>query len=135
MNAPAEVALAAELIPDLADKDKGPALRQRAADRLSELRFKPEELSALASGKEKLSLYDHRIQQLIFSDLMLSDIQKAAKSVAAKPLPPVQKPGTARAGNAASEELQNLTRQFHATGDLKIAQQLRALQVSSRRRA
>ena len=131
-----ENALAAELIPDLADKDKGPALRQRAADRLSELRFKQEELSALASGKEKLSLYDHRIQQLIFSDLMLSDIQKAAKSVAAKPLPPVQKPGTAKpAGSGVTENIQALTRQLNETGDLKIAQQLRALQISSRRRA
>jgi hypothetical protein len=35
-----ENALAAELIPDLADKDKGPALMKRAAERLSELGFK-----------------------------------------------------------------------------------------------
>jgi len=131
-----ENALAAELIPDLADKDKGPALTKRAADRLSELGFKQEELNALASGKEKLSLYDHRIQQLIFSDLKLSDIQKATKSVAAKPLPPVQKPGTAKpAGSGVTENIQALTRQLNETGDLKIAQQLRALQISSRRRA
>jgi hypothetical protein len=32
--------LAAELIPDLADKEKGPALMKRAAERLSELGFK-----------------------------------------------------------------------------------------------
>jgi hypothetical protein len=96
--------LAAEYIPELADKTKGPALTARAADRLSELGFKPEELARLASGQEKLSLYDHRIQRLIFSDLKLSDIQSAKTAVAAKPLPPVQRPGTAKPQGSAQSE-------------------------------
>lgn len=126
--------LAIEYIPELADKVKGPALTQRAADRLSELGFKQEELAKLASGQEKLSLYDHRIQRLIFSDLKLSDIQAAKTAVAAKPVPPVQRPGIARpAGSGKSEEIQALTEQLNKTGDLRIAQQLRALQVSQRR--
>src|SRR6185437_4208764 len=80
--------LASEYIPELADKTKGPVLTQRAADRLSELGFKSEELAKLASGQEKLSIYDHRIQRLIFSDLKLSDIQAAKTAAVAKPLPP-----------------------------------------------
>jgi hypothetical protein len=127
--------LAAEYIPELADKTKGPALTQRAAERLNELGFKSEELAKLASGQEKLSLYDHRIQRLIFSDLKLSDIQSATKAVAAKPLPPVQKPGISKpAGSSVSEREQVLTRQLNETGDLRIAQELYALQ-SSRRKA
>ncbi|MDE5451321.1 hypothetical protein GWE18_00325 [Bradyrhizobium sp. CSA112] len=131
-----ENAKAAEVIPELADEKKAPELHKRAAERLSELGFKPEELNDLASGKQKLSIYDHRIQQLIFSDLKLSDIQKAKTAVAAKPLPPVQRPGTSKpTGSAVSEHIQALTRQFNETGSLKIAQELRAAQARSQRRA
>ncbi len=127
--------LAIEYIPELADKVKGPALTQRAADRLNELGFKQDELAKLASGQEKLSLYDHRIQRLIFSDLKLSDIQTSTKAVAAKPVPPVQRPGIAvPKGNATSEREKALTQEFNQTGSLKVAQELRALQ-SSRRQA
>jgi hypothetical protein len=111
--------LAAEYIPELADKTKGPALTQRAADRLTELGFKSEELAKLASGQEKLSLYDHRIQRLIFSDLKLSDIQSAKTAAVAKPLPPVQRPGTARpASSSSASQIQALEKQLSsASGD------------------
>jgi hypothetical protein len=131
-----EDALAAELIPELADKVKGPALIQRAAGRLAELGFKPEELNDLASGKEKLSIYDHRIQQLIFSDLRLSDIQNAPKAVAAKPVPLVQRPGVSRpAGSADSENLQALEAKLTQSGSLKDAEALLNAQIRSRRRS
>src|SRR4051812_43670325 len=117
--------LASEYIPELADKVKGPALTQRAADRLNELGFKQEELANLASGKEKLSLYDHRIQRLIFSDLKLSDIQSAPKAVASKTLPPVQKPGVSRpAGAADSEHIQALEAKLNKTGSIRDAEAL-----------
>lgn len=126
--------LAAEYIPELADKVKGPALTARAADRLSELGFKPDELAKLASGQEKLSLYDHRIQRLIFSDLKLSDIQSAKTAAVAKPVPPVQRPGTAKpAGSAQSERIQALDKQLSSSGSLKAAQELLALRRSGRR--
>jgi hypothetical protein len=125
-----ENAKAAEFIPELVDKDKGRALVQRvASELLPELGFKDSELADLASGKSKLSIYDHRIQRLLADSLKLRDIQKAKTAVAAKPLPPVVKPGTARpAGNAVSEQVQALTRKLEQTGDLRVAQQLRALQ-------
>jgi hypothetical protein len=127
----AENARAAELIPELADKTKGPALINRvASELLPDLGFKDSELADLAAGKSKLSIYDHRIQRLLADSLQLRDIQKAKTSVAAKPVPPVQRPGTAKpAGNAASEQIQALTRKLEQTGDLKVAQQLRALQA------
>lgn len=133
-----ENTLAAELIPELADKDKGPALTKRAAERLSELGFKPEELNDLANGKKQLSIYDHRIQQLIFSDLKLSYIQSAKKPIAAKPLPPVQRPGIARpSGSADSENIQALEKRLTQTGLLKDAEALLNAQLAaqSRRRA
>jgi len=124
-----ENAKAAEFIPELADKAKGSALVQRVSELLPELGFKDSELAELASGKSKLSIYDHRIQRLLADSLQLRDIQKAKTTVTAKPVPPVQRPGTARpAGSAVSEQIQALTRKLDQTGDLKVAQQLRALQ-------
>lgn len=132
----AENARAAELIPELADKVKGPALVQRvASELLPELGFKESELADLAAGKSKLSIYDHRIQRLLADSLQLRDIQKAKAAVAAKPVPPVQRPGPARPANAAqSEQIQALTRKLDQSGSLKDAMALRAAQVSASRR-
>ena len=131
-----EDALAAELIPELADKDKGAALMKRAADRLTELGFRPDELTRLANGEEKISVFDHRFQQLVYSDLKLSEIRNARAAVVAKPVPPVQRPGTARPqGQANSEHIQALTQNLNATGSLRAAQELRAAQLRSRNRA
>lgn len=129
--------LAAEFIPDLADKDKSNAFYKRAIDRLGELGFKSDEVNDLATGKSKLSIHDHRLQQLLWSDFKLADIQKAKTAVAAKPLPPVQRPGTAKPqGSATSERIQALTRQFNETGSLKAAQELRVAQrAAAQRRA
>ena len=129
--------LAAEYIPELADKTKAAELTARAADRLTELGFKPEELNDLASGKAKLSIYDHRIQRLIFSDLKLSDIQKAKTAAVAKPVPQVQRPGVSKpSGSGASEQIQALTQKLNSSGSLKDAQALRAAQIrASQRRA
>jgi hypothetical protein len=131
----AENARAAELIPELADKVKGPALINRvASELLPDLGFKESELADLAAGKSKLSIYDHRIQRLLADSLQLRDIQKAKAAVAAKPVPPVQRPGTARPANAAqSEQIQALTRKLDQSGSLKDAMALRAAQVSRRR--
>ena len=105
--------LAAELIPDLADKDKGPALMKRAADRLAELGFKSDELNDYANGDKKLSIYDHRFQQLVADSLKLADIQKAPKAVSTKPVPPVQRPGTAKPATSGNAQLiQTLEKQL-----------------------
>ncbi len=130
--------LASEYIPELADKVKGPALTKRAADRLGELGFKSEELNDLANGKQKLSIYDHRIQRLIFSDLKLSEMQSAAKAVASKPVPPVQRPGTAKpAQSGSAAQIQTLEKQLQsASGDkaARISAQIWQLERKAARR-
>ncbi|MBR1122115.1 hypothetical protein JQ628_11365 [Bradyrhizobium lablabi] len=127
----AENAKAAELIPELADEEKGAKLRNRVVKEvLHDLGFKESELAELASGKERLSIYDHRIQRLLADSLKLRDIQNAPKAVVKPNLPPVQQPGTARpAGHAASEQIQALTRKLEQSGSLKDAQALRAAQM------
>lgn len=127
--------LAAEFIPELADKVKGPALIQRvASELLPELGFKDSELADLANGKLKLSIYDHRIQRLLADAVKLRDIKSAPKAVAAKPLPPVQRPGISKpSGSVASEKIQALQETFNRTGSLKDAQALHAAETARRR--
>jgi len=124
-------------IPELSDKAKGQALTSRVAtELLPELGFKDSELADLATGKSKLSIYDHRVQRLLADAVKLRDIQSAKTAAVAKPVPPVVKPGTAKpAGAANSERIQVLTRQLESSGSLKAAQELRAAQIAARRRA
>jgi len=132
-----ENAKAAEFIPELSDKAKGQALTSRVAtELLPELGFKDSELADLATGKSKLSIYDHRVQRLLADAVKLRDIQSAKTAAVAKPVPPVVKPGTAKpAGAANSERIQVLTRQLESSGSLKASQELRAAQIAARRRA
>lgn len=111
--------LAAEYIPELADKVKGPALTQRVASEiLPELGFKDSELNDLASGKQRLSIYDHRVQRLLADAVKLRDIQKAKTAAAAKPVPPVQRPGTSKPpGAAQSANIQTLSAKLERSGD------------------
>jgi hypothetical protein len=106
--------LAAEYIPELADKEKGPKLTQRVAQELlPELGFKDSELNDLASGKAKLSIYDHRVQRLLADALKLRDIKSAPKAVP-QALPPVQRPGVSKpAANSNAGKIQALEKQLN----------------------
>lgn len=131
-----EDAKAAELIPELADKDKGEKLRNRVVKELfPDLGFNEGELADLASGKQKLSIYDHRVQRLLADSLKLRDIQNAPKAVVKPNLPPVQQPGTSKpAGSAQSEAIKALTQKLEQTGSLRDAQALRAAQLAAAKR-
>jgi hypothetical protein len=130
----AENKLANEKIPDLADKVKGPALVARAVERLKELGFSQEELNKLSAGDEKVSIHDHRLQQLLNSDLRLTEILNAKKAVAKVVVPPVQRPGTpAPRGSANSEALKALTTKLNNSGSLEDAVKLRLAQNRQRR--
>ncbi|MBP1091940.1 hypothetical protein [Bradyrhizobium diazoefficiens] len=124
--------LAAENIPELRDPEKGPALVKRAAQRLVEIGFKQDELQHLADGKASISIYDHRLQRLIHSDLKLADIERAKAAAVRKPVPQVQRPGAARPASAGSaQQIQALERQLAtATGSqaIKISAQIHALE-------
>jgi hypothetical protein len=130
-----ENAKAAELIPDLADKAKGEALTRRVAtELLPDLGFTESELNALASGKDKLSIYDHRLQRLLADSIQLRDIKNAPKAVVKADLPPVQKPGVARApGSDKAAALQSLTDKLTNSGSEKDALELLIAKRSARR--
>lgn len=127
--------LAAEFIPELADKVKGQALVTRAGERMRELGFSQDELTGFTRG-EKISPYDHRFQRLLANDLKLSDIQNAKTAVAQKPLPPVQRPGTSKPqGSGVSSTLQALQDKFNRDPSLKNAQALHAAEARHKRRS
>ena len=125
--------LASDYIPELADKTKAADLTNKVVAQLHELGFKDSELGDLANGKSKLSIFDHRLQRLFYNNLKFTEAKSAIKP-APQSLPPVQRPGTSKpAGHSTSQEIQSLEKQLTQTGDMKIAQRLRALQSSQRR--
>jgi hypothetical protein len=94
--------------------------------------FTAPELHALYQGRGALSLRDHRLQLLILDAVKFHDAQKAAKEAAAKPVPPVQRPGVAQPRNAAADQhIQNLKQKLDQSGSLKDAAAL----VAARRKA
>ncbi|MGA7809243.1 MAG: hypothetical protein WCB02_32060 [Bradyrhizobium sp.] len=121
-----------EHIPELGDAEKAPKIMQRAVAHLQNLGFTAEELGAFDKG-EKLSLFDHRVQRLIFDGMRYQDVQKAAKSAAKKPVPPVQRPGVKAAGNGASERVQSLNSKLSSSGSLKDAAALLVARRNARR--
>jgi hypothetical protein len=95
---------------------------KKAADVLREIGFTGEELNRLASGEEKIPLFDRRIQRLLYDRIRLSEIKSAPKAVVAPNLPPVQRPGTARPqGHAAAERAQALDKSLTNSGDFNDA--------------
>jgi len=129
-----ENAKARELIPELSDPKKGPELERRAAARLSEIGFKDEELNALAAGKQKLGVYDHRIQVLINDSLKLAELQQSKDQIQAKlaKLPQVQRPGVARpAGQQDAENIKALEDRLNKTGSEKDAWALYEAQMKA----
>jgi hypothetical protein len=88
----------------------------------------------LASGKDKLSIYDHRLQRLLADSIQLRDIKNAPKAVVKADLPPVQKPGVARApGSDKAAALQSLTDKLTNSGSEKDALELLIAKRSARR--
>lgn len=108
----------------------------KAAAVLREIGFSDDELNRLASGEDKIPLFDRRIQQLLFDRIKLSEIKSAPKAVATPDLPPVQRPGTSKpSGSAVSERVQALDSKLSNSGSLRDAQALLAAKRASQRRA
>lgn len=110
-----------ELVPEMADPKKASELRERAIAMLTDdLGLKNDLLvrwMADDTGHEILS--NAGIQKLIADGLKYRDIKNAPKAVAKAPLPPVQRPGTARpATSSSASQIQALEKQLAtASGD------------------
>jgi hypothetical protein len=126
-----------ERVPDMADSAKAQALQTAAMAVLEELGFERSELAASWVGQQGLSLRDHRLQALIIDAVRWREAQAKARQAAAKPVPPVQRPGTAQPRGAAQVvTIQNLEKQLgNARGQnaIRLAAQLTAARRASAR--
>lgn len=127
--------LMSEHVPELADPEKAPKLRESAVGVLRDRGFSDGELGALYNGQAGLSLRDHRIQLLILDAVRWREAQARARQAQARPVPPVQRPGVAqgRAG-AADAEIQTLRQKLERSGSIRDAAALRAAQLKAARR-
>lgn len=116
-----QMALATELIPELADKEKTASLIGRAEKEfLPQLGFSKSEIDDLSVGKQRLSIFDHRVLKMISDGMKYADIMAATKAVAAKPLPPVLRPGASKPnGSAQSDSIQNLSAKLKRSGETR----------------
>lgn len=124
-----------EHVPELADPDKAPKLRESAVRVLRDRGFTDQELGALYNGQTGLSLRDHRIQLLVLDAVRWRDAQAKAKQAQAKPVPPVQRPGVAQGGGTAADaEIRSLRQKLERSGSIRDAAALRAAQLRAARR-
>jgi len=120
-----EDSLFAEKVPEIADPEKGPKLRDAAVSVLRDLGFSNDELTKAWNGQEKLSLRDHRFQQILVDAVKYREAKTKAKTQP-KPVPPVaQRPGVSRGPNVAAEEaVKALEQKLDKTGSAKDAARL-----------
>lgn len=129
-----EAALFAEKAPEFADPVQSKKLMDAAVTTLRDVGFQDQELGELYRGEKDISIHDHRFALLLRDGIKWRDAQAQAKlkTSQAKPLPPVQRPGTTRlAANPAAAEVQTLKAKFAQTHSVKDA----AVLLQAERRA
>jgi hypothetical protein len=100
-------------VPEFGDPRKAAELQGTAVRVLKELGFDDAELAASWQGLRGLSLRDHRMQLLVRDATLWRQAQQRARAAAAKPVPPVQRPGVSQPKGAAHDAvIQNLNRQL-----------------------
>lgn len=132
-------ALLTEKVPELADKDKAEKLQKSALAVLHDAGFTDQELGQSWNGEGSLNLRDHRWQMVVIKAAKYDAAQhavaeKTTAAKAAKPLPPVQRPGVAQPKGAQREAtIQALTQRLDKSSGinaLRAASQL----IAERRR-
>lgn len=117
--------------PEFADPEKAAKIQAVAISVLRDKGFSEEELGQHWNGQLMLSMRDDRVQSVFADAARYRMGQQALKKVAAKPLPPVIRPGVAPERNADLDtRIQTATRQLdRASGRnaIEIAVQLNAL--------
>jgi hypothetical protein len=128
--------LMTEQVPELADPERAPKLRESAINVLRDRGFTDTELTELYEGKRGVSLRDHRIQLLVLDAVRWREAQAKAKAATTRPVPPVQRPGASQPrSSAADAEIQALKTKLDKSGSLRDAAALRAAQSRAARRA
>ena len=117
----------------LSDRKQRPEIKDHfknaALETLRAHSFADDELSRGYHGQGVFSLRNSRVQAVIADAVRWRMAQGKARSVTAKPLPPVQRPGVAQSRyDHASGEIASLTQRLGRTGNVKDAAKLLAAQ-------
>lgn len=121
-----------EHIPELADPDKSRKLTETAALVLRDVGFTEQELSESYNGRLGISLRDHRMQRILFESMKYREAKVKSAAPAPKPVPLVQRPGTAQPqGSAAQSAIQALSAKLDQSGSARDAARL----ITERRKA
>lgn len=111
--------------PEFRDPATAPQLQTEVRAMLGDFGVTDSELAALWNGDERMSIRDHRVQLIIRDALRYRKARQATKTPPRKPVPPVQKPGTARSKNeVASERVKSLDAKLTRSGDIDDAMAL-----------
>jgi hypothetical protein len=129
-----EDALTVERIPELSDPKQRTKIQEGARSYLTDIGFTESELAQAWQGQTSFSPRDHRFQLLVMDGLRYREGKEAAKkAIAAKPLPNVQRPGTAPA-RAPDSAITALSKRLESSGSIEDAAALVAARRASRAR-
>lgn len=130
----AETQAFTEKAPEFSNPETMAKAQAQALETLVDVGFGKDELVALWDQGKPLSLRDHRVMLLVRDAMKYRAAQQAAKTATKKPVPPVQRPGTAPAkGEAAAVDLKILNDKLSRSGRLEDA--VAILNARSRKRA
>lgn len=124
-----------EAEPEMGNKDRATKIADASVSLLKDYGFSESDLSKLWNGEASVSLRDSRIQRILLKAVKHDEALAAAKTkVAAKPIPPVQKPGTSRS-RASDDDVQikNLNNRLNESGNWKDAADLIQARRAARR--
>lgn len=120
-------------VPEFSDKAVAQKWSDGAVSVLKDVGFSEKELASAFNGEASLSLRDHRVQLLIYDATRFRQAKTGASKPVVKPLPPVQRPGVAKAAVSATQaDVDSAQKRFDRTGSLKDAQALRVAQQKAR---
>jgi hypothetical protein len=113
-----------EKVPEFSDPNKAKPLQELAVKALQEdYGFSHEEMLNAWNGPFR----DHRVQQMLLDAARYRQLKKNPPKPTAKPVPPVQRPGTASSANAGTEaEIKALEQKLQKSGSIKDAAALMA---------
>lgn len=119
--------------PEMANKETATKVANSSIELLKDKGFSDTDLGKLWNGEASLSLRDHRVQLLIRDAVRYRDAQALAKTKVSKPVPNVQRPGTApqRAPDR-DVQLAQLSKQLDQSGSWKDAARLLQAQRAAR---
>ena len=121
--------------PEMANKETAAKVTKQATDLLTTLGFSESDIGNLWSGRNNVSLRDHRVQLLIRDAMRYREAKAAVpKAAAPKPVAKVQRPGTpAERATERDTQLTGLDKTLEDSGSIKDGLALLVARRSGRR--